>query len=133
STSTDPLVGFDVPAMSLSSVDFPDPFAPTMPKVSPASTVNVTSFSASTVIGGAYWRSAHSFSVRLRSRRTRYVLDAWSARMAGRDRGRTEAGSGLGSERPQSLHVPKPSVWRDGFERVRAWEWVDGPSDVLPA
>ena len=36
-----------------------------------------------------------------------------------------------GSDRPQSLHVPKPYVWPDGFERVPREEWVDRPIDDL--
>ena len=46
STSIVPDVGFAVPAMSLRSVDFPYPFAPTTPKHCPRSTVKLTSLRA---------------------------------------------------------------------------------------
>ncbi len=53
-TSSVPEVGFAVPARSLSSVDFPEPFAPTTPKASPGWIAKLTSRSACTRSVGAY-------------------------------------------------------------------------------
>ena len=48
-TFTLPLVGFVMPATSLSIVLFPEPLLPMMPNVRPPVTVNDTSFSAEKV------------------------------------------------------------------------------------
>ena len=69
-TSSVPDVGFAVPARSLRSVDFPDPFAPTTPNDSPGATAKLTSCNAWTCSAGAYCRSTVSFKVRVRSRRS---------------------------------------------------------------
>ena len=47
-TSTAPRVGRTIPASSFSSVDFPEPFAPMTPRVSPAGTSKETPSSAVT-------------------------------------------------------------------------------------
>ena len=51
-TSTDPDVGRTIPASSLSSVDLPEPLAPTTPSVSPAAMSNDTPESAGTIGSG---------------------------------------------------------------------------------
>ncbi len=51
-TLTVPLVGFVMPATSLSAVLFPEPLRPTTPKVWPAVTVKDTSLSAGNVSAG---------------------------------------------------------------------------------
>ena len=71
STSIVPEVGFAVPAMSFSSVDFPDPFAPTTPKQSPRATVKLTSFSAWTTSAPDDCRRKSSLSVGARPVRRR--------------------------------------------------------------
>ena len=71
STSIVPDVGFAVPAMSLRSVDFPDPFAPTTPKHCPRSTAKLTSFSAWTTSEDEVWRRMSSLSVGARPVRRR--------------------------------------------------------------
>ena len=47
------MVGLKSPATSFRSVDFPEPFAPMTPKVSPRATRKETSVSAGTVSDGA--------------------------------------------------------------------------------
>jgi hypothetical protein len=70
-TSARPEVGRDVPASTFSSVDFPDPFAPITPSVSPVSTAKLTSSSAVTSEPAGYWPSTSSFNVRPPSVRSR--------------------------------------------------------------
>ena len=53
STRSVPEVGLKRPATSLRSVDFPEPFAPMTPNVSPRRTSNETSESAETVSDGS--------------------------------------------------------------------------------
>lgn len=53
STSTSPPDGRSIPAMSASSVDFPQPDGPTMLTNSPSATPKVTSRSAATSPSGA--------------------------------------------------------------------------------
>ena len=52
STRTVPLVGFVMPATSLSAVLLPDPFRPMTPKVDPFGTLNDTSVSAGNISFG---------------------------------------------------------------------------------
>ena len=51
-TVTVPLVGFAIPATSLSNVLFPEPLRPITPSVRPAGTVKVTSLTAVNVSSG---------------------------------------------------------------------------------
>src|SRR4051812_10396617 len=65
-TASVPIVGAKIPAISLSSVDLPEPFRPTIPKASPGSTWRSTSRSAqSSRVRGSSRRRIASFSERV--------------------------------------------------------------------
>ena len=56
-TVTVPVVGFVMPATSLRSVLFPEPFRPITPRVRPAGSVNDMSFTAENVSSGSRSRT----------------------------------------------------------------------------
>src|SRR2546430_531907 len=65
-TASTPVVGAKIPAMSLSSVDLPDPFRPTIPNASPGRTCRSTSCKAqSSRVRGSSRRRIVSFNERL--------------------------------------------------------------------